>query len=79
MFISFLKNKVGFIYFCFIIFGCVGSLLLHSLSLASGGYSNCSAQASHYGSFSSGGARAQQLWYTGIVVPQHVESFWTRD
>ena len=64
-----------FSYFCL----CWVFVAAHSLSLTSGGYSNCRAQASHRAGFSSCGARAPRLWCTGLVILQHVESFWTRD
>ena len=39
----------------------------------------CTAWDSHCGGFCYCGARSQQLWHTGLVAPQHVESSWTRD
>ena len=41
-------------------------LLLRSMALGATGFSSC-------------GSRAQELWRTGLVAPQHVGSSWTRD
>ena len=74
--------------FCF---GCTASSLPPGLSLvqqvwaalhyiveaSSGGFSSCRAQAFELAGFSS--ASAQQLWHTGLVAPQHMESSQTRD
>ena len=76
------------------IFGCVGPSLLHegfSLVAASGGYSSLQCMGFSLRwllllqstgprcmGFSSCGTRAQQLWRTGLVAPQHVGSSRTR-
>ena len=70
----------------FIIYGCIGSSLLHAGFLQlwrAGATLRCSARASYCGGFSccgarALGARAQQLWRTGLVAPRHVGSSRTR-
>ena len=84
----------GFIFFNKFIFGCVGSLLLHTGFLQlqwSWGYSSlrCAgfslwwllllwSSGSRWTGFSSCGTRAQQLWRRGLVAPRHVGSSRTR-
>ena len=59
------------IFFFFFFFCCAGSWLLRELSLvaASGDYSSCDVQASHYGGFSC--CRAQVIGTQASVVVTH--------
>ena len=75
-------DSFKFIYF---IFGCVGSSLLHTgfLQLWRAGFSLwwlllLWSTGSRCTGFSSCGARAQQLWRTGLVALRHVGSSRTR-
>ena len=43
------------------------------------GFSCCGAQALGCAGFSSRATWAQELWCTGLVIPWHVGSSWTRD
>ena len=86
-------NCTGSLY-CFLVFliyvlffGWAVSLLLHAGFLWlqwTGPTLHCGARASHCSGFSccriqALGRRLQQLWHTGLVAPQHVESSRTRD
>ena len=71
------------------VFGCAGSFLLHVgcspdvvrrllfevASLVERWFEACGLQSG----FSRCGTQAQQLWGMGLVVPQHVGSFWIKD
>ena len=84
---------LSWLFFFFLIFGCLGSSLLCTgfLQLRRAGATlRCGAWASHCGGFSCCGARAQQLWLmdsraqaqqlrcTGLVAPRQVGSSPTR-
>ena len=54
-------------------------LLLLSMGSRHAGFRSCGAWALRCVGFSSCSTRAQWLWRTGFVAPQHVGSSWTRD
>ena len=62
---------------CVCVCCCTGSAFLHTGFLQFLG-AGVTLQLQYEG-FSGCGAQAQQLWYTGLVAPQHVESSPTRD
>ena len=56
---------------CYLMFSLQWLLLLQSVGSRWMGFSSCSSRALEH--------RLSSWWWTGLVAPRHVESFWTRN